>query len=165
MRKPSKSKSLLVTPQDEPNVIELINKVQQQLSAVEKKLDILISQSSKEPFQKSYSQKPSQSFGRPHRYDRARPGSVSKERIFTRAICSDCNKECEIPFKPSTDRPVYCRECFPKHKKSDSFNSDRDNRPEKRDFSRKSHSDKRQTEKRQKPAKQKPFYARVKKRA
>ncbi|MCX6772978.1 MAG: DNA-directed RNA polymerase [Candidatus Micrarchaeota archaeon] len=33
------------------------------------------------------------------------------------AICSDCGKECEVPFKPSEGRPVYCRDCFPKHKK------------------------------------------------
>jgi len=27
-----------------------------------------------------------------------------------------CNKECEVPFKPSGDRPVYCKECFSKRK-------------------------------------------------
>ena len=33
------------------------------------------------------------------------------------AICSDCGKECEVPFKPAEGRPVYCRDCFPKHRK------------------------------------------------
>lgn len=28
------------------------------------------------------------------------------------AICSECDNECEVPFKPSGDKPVYCRECF-----------------------------------------------------
>ncbi|MFA5080813.1 MAG: CxxC-x17-CxxC domain-containing protein [Candidatus Paceibacterota bacterium] len=28
------------------------------------------------------------------------------------AICSDCNKKCEVPFKPSEDKPVYCSRCF-----------------------------------------------------
>ncbi|MEK7524617.1 MAG: CxxC-x17-CxxC domain-containing protein [Patescibacteria group bacterium] len=28
------------------------------------------------------------------------------------AICSECNKECEVPFKPSGDKPVFCRKCF-----------------------------------------------------
>ena len=32
------------------------------------------------------------------------------------AICDDCGKECEVPFKPSGDRPVYCRECYQKHR-------------------------------------------------
>ena len=28
------------------------------------------------------------------------------------ATCSSCHKSCEIPFRPSGDRPVYCRDCF-----------------------------------------------------
>lgn len=28
------------------------------------------------------------------------------------AVCATCNKKCEIPFKPSNDRPVYCSDCF-----------------------------------------------------
>jgi len=30
--------------------------------------------------------------------------------------CSDCGKDCEVPFKPTEGRPVYCQECFPKHR-------------------------------------------------
>jgi len=36
-----------------------------------------------------------------------------------KAICADCGKECEVPFKPSGDRPVYCKECFAKRKGGD----------------------------------------------
>ncbi|MDQ1280944.1 MAG: ATP-dependent helicase DeaD [Thermoproteota archaeon] len=32
------------------------------------------------------------------------------------AVCSDCGKECEIPFKPNPGRPVYCKECYEAHK-------------------------------------------------
>ncbi len=28
------------------------------------------------------------------------------------ATCSSCHQACEIPFRPSGDRPVYCRNCF-----------------------------------------------------
>lgn len=28
------------------------------------------------------------------------------------ATCSSCHQSCEIPFRPSGDRPVYCRNCF-----------------------------------------------------
>lgn len=28
--------------------------------------------------------------------------------------CSSCKRPCEVPFKPSGDKPVYCRECFEK---------------------------------------------------
>ncbi len=37
-------------------------------------------------------------------------------REMHKAVCADCKKECEVPFKPREDRPVYCRECFSKHK-------------------------------------------------
>jgi CxxC-x17-CxxC domain-containing protein len=31
------------------------------------------------------------------------------------AICSDCGKRCEVPFKPTGDKPVYCSQCFTNH--------------------------------------------------
>ena len=37
-------------------------------------------------------------------------------REMHKATCSDCGKECEVPFKPKEDRPVYCQDCFQKHK-------------------------------------------------
>ena len=33
-----------------------------------------------------------------------------------KATCAECGNECEVPFKPSGDRPVYCKECFRKRK-------------------------------------------------
>ena len=165
MKKRFKRKSLLATPQDEPDVAGLINKMQQQLSAMERKLDILISQSSKRPFEKSYSQKPFRHFDRSQRHDRGRGGNGFRERTFTRVVCAECNKECEIPFKPSGDRPVYCKECFSKRRQDRPFNANRDNRPKERDFPREHRFDKRQARRRQKPIiKKKPFYARIKKR-
>ena len=35
-------------------------------------------------------------------------------REMHKVVCSDCGNECEVPFKPNTKRPVYCRECFAK---------------------------------------------------
>ncbi len=29
-----------------------------------------------------------------------------------KAVCAECGKECEVPFKPTEGRPVYCKECF-----------------------------------------------------
>ncbi len=37
-------------------------------------------------------------------------------REMHKATCADCGKECEVPFKPTEGRPVYCRECFQKHR-------------------------------------------------
>ncbi|MGD6807959.1 MAG: CxxC-x17-CxxC domain-containing protein [Candidatus Bathyarchaeia archaeon] len=31
-----------------------------------------------------------------------------------KAVCSECGRECEVPFKPDPNRPVYCRECWAK---------------------------------------------------
>lgn len=28
------------------------------------------------------------------------------------AICDECGKDCEVPFKPSGDKPIYCSRCF-----------------------------------------------------
>lgn len=48
-------------------------------------------------------------FGRP-RFD-------SGPREMHKAICSDCKQDCEVPFKPTEGKPVYCKECYSKHKK------------------------------------------------
>jgi CxxC-x17-CxxC domain-containing protein len=29
-----------------------------------------------------------------------------------KAICAKCGKECEVPFKPTNNKPVFCRDCF-----------------------------------------------------
>ncbi len=34
------------------------------------------------------------------------------------AVCADCGNACQVPFEPRQDRPVYCNDCFSKHKPS-----------------------------------------------
>lgn len=34
------------------------------------------------------------------------------QREMYAATCAACGVETEVPFRPSGDRPVYCRECF-----------------------------------------------------
>ncbi len=29
-----------------------------------------------------------------------------------KATCSECGKTCEVPFRPTGDKPVYCKDCF-----------------------------------------------------
>ncbi|MCJ7795145.1 MAG: DNA-directed RNA polymerase [Methanoregula sp.] len=38
-------------------------------------------------------------------------------REMTKVVCSDCGVDCEVPFKPTEGRPVYCQGCLPKHRK------------------------------------------------
>jgi CxxC-x17-CxxC domain-containing protein len=37
-------------------------------------------------------------------------------REMHKAVCADCGKECEVPFKPIEGKPVYCKECYANHK-------------------------------------------------
>jgi len=37
----------------------------------------------------------------------------SDRQMFS-AVCSDCGKDCQVPFKPTGEKPVYCSECFEK---------------------------------------------------
>ena len=38
-------------------------------------------------------------------------------REMHKATCSECNSECEVPFKPTEGKPVYCKECYRKRKR------------------------------------------------
>ena len=38
-------------------------------------------------------------------------------REMHKATCAECNQECEVPFKPTEGRPVFCRDCFAKKKR------------------------------------------------
>lgn len=35
-----------------------------------------------------------------------------RDRQMHKAICADCGDKCEVPFKPSGDKPVLCSSCF-----------------------------------------------------
>ena len=39
-----------------------------------------------------------------------------RPREMHKATCGDCGNECEVPFEPSEDKPVYCNDCFQNHK-------------------------------------------------
>lgn len=54
------------------------------------------------------------SSGRGSYGNRGFSGGNSDREMF-KATCADCGKECEIPFRPTNGRPVYCRDCFKKH--------------------------------------------------
>ena len=38
-------------------------------------------------------------------------------REMHKAVCNDCKQDCEVPFKPTEGKPVYCKECYAKHRK------------------------------------------------
>jgi CxxC-x17-CxxC domain-containing protein len=34
------------------------------------------------------------------------------DKPMFQATCAECKKQCEVPFRPSGERPVYCKDCF-----------------------------------------------------
>ena len=47
-------------------------------------------------------------------------GYSSGQRTMYPAVCSSCGKETEVPFQPTSGKPVYCRECFQNQRSSSS---------------------------------------------
>ena len=47
-------------------------------------------------------------------FDRGGGGGRDRDRQMFKAICANCGKDCEVPFRPSNDKPVYCSDCFEK---------------------------------------------------
>lgn len=52
------------------------------------------------------------SFGGPRRFS-------SGPREMHKAVCSECKQECEVPFKPTEGKPVFCLTCFKKKRESE----------------------------------------------
>ncbi|MEK7614708.1 MAG: CxxC-x17-CxxC domain-containing protein [Patescibacteria group bacterium] len=62
-----------------------------------------------------------------------------RDKVMFKAICSECGKNCEVPFRPSGDKPVYCQDCFNRKRDASdtrgrSSRPDFSNRAPKRDF-------------------------------
>ncbi|MBI5412133.1 hypothetical protein HZA43_03065 [Candidatus Peregrinibacteria bacterium] len=49
---------------------------------------------------------------RPSFSDRPSFQSRGEDRPMHEATCADCGKRCEVPFRPTGDKPVFCRDCF-----------------------------------------------------
>ena len=39
-------------------------------------------------------------------------GRDSGRREMHKAVCSECGNDCEVPFRPSGDKPIFCSNCF-----------------------------------------------------
>ena len=40
------------------------------------------------------------------------PQRQGHTRVETPAVCSQCGKQTTVPFRPTKNRPILCRECF-----------------------------------------------------
>ena len=97
----------------------LLYKINQRLEFLEKKIDMLVNRSSagdvaprpRAPLAEGHGQE---------RYGFRREGgdAFPERRELTKVKCAECGDECTVPFKPTGDRPVYCRTCFSKQRDS-----------------------------------------------
>lgn len=61
-------------------------------------------------------------------------GPRREERELFQATCSNCNKACEVPFRPNGTKPVFCKDCFVRPDSDGPRNFDRrDDRPRRDD--------------------------------
>ena len=109
-----------------PSLVEAMVKLVERLEFVERKMDQVLGRVSNLPseirnvlaqnqrpqaahsFQSSQPAQPSQRFDQGSAQGAP---DVRRERILYQAVCADCQKNCEVPFKPA-GRPIYCKECF-----------------------------------------------------
>lgn len=116
--------------QAKPDIAAIVGSMKEQLAVMERKIDTLISRSSERPPERPFEirnfQKPAQSFDRQQQrpLQFPRQENSQNQRTLHKAICADCNKSCEVPFKPSGDRPVYCKECFAKRRSGGQHHKD-----------------------------------------
>ncbi len=59
------------------------------------------------------------------RSSRRDSGRSSFEKRMHEVTCDKCGQSCEVPFKPTGGKPVYCSDCFRKEGGSESQSSSR----------------------------------------
>ena len=141
--------------QNEPDIVGLIKKVQEQLTLIENKVDILVNRSLPKPAEVKPFPKPFQQPVNTHLQNAGRQDNRYRERVMHKTICADCKKECEVPFRPSGDRPIYCQGCFSRRKAGNSFKANIDTRPKETAPAQVINIDKPQVSEKKKPAEKK----------
>ena len=66
----------------------------------------------------------------------------SRDREMHSTTCSNCGRECQVPFKPNGSKPVFCSDCFEKNGGEQRRSNDRDYAaPRRSNFERPQYSD------------------------
>lgn len=71
----------------------------------------------RKPFQKSFGDRPS---FKKKTWDNGPKSFHNDDREMFQATCSGCGKNCQVPFKPSQGKPVFCDDCFTKTRNGES---------------------------------------------
>lgn len=115
MKKNSKSKSPQPTLGVDQDIVGLITTLVAKLVSLEAKIDTVLKRLPERAVEPSRQQPAPASNAAVQRHN----GNVA--RPMYKVICADCGSHCEVPFKPATGRPVYCKECFAKRKTHGNF--------------------------------------------
>lgn len=141
-----------------PDLVAVMLKLTERLEAVEKKLDVVVSQTQprqsfqqnqprpqhvqhNQPQHSQHQSQPQQQHIQPaqQRYPQPQRQQPAQEQNFNRAVqpqhhhqnqnqnrqgnkpmyqavCAECKKSCEVPFRPTGERPTFCKECYSKRK-------------------------------------------------
>ena len=111
MKKAKKTKSPQLAASVDQDIVGLITTLVQKLVSLETKIDTVLSRLPQRPVEPSRQQPVvSPSVERPR-----------DPRPMFQAVCADCGRQCEVPFRPSSGRSVYCKECFARRKASGAF--------------------------------------------
>jgi len=102
---------------NDKDVSAMMAQIQGQLAVLDQKLDSFMTKSLTELAQALAASKP---VVRPQVQTspsvRPTQNEFPHRRPMYAVICYECGKDSELPFKPSGNRPVYCKECFAKRK-------------------------------------------------
>lgn len=112
-------------PGNNQEIASALVRIQEKLALLEQKIDILAGRMVSLPAMAKAPEArpvpapvtaPVQKPVQPAQGNAARQGERNRSRQMFKAVCAECKNECELPFKPSGDRPVYCKECFAQRK-------------------------------------------------
>ena len=92
---------------DKPTVDEVVEESKTDEVVEESKTEEVVAEESKTEESKTEESKTEESTDAP-----ADAGTDQYGRQLYSVTCASCGKQAQVPFKPSGDRPVYCRDCY-----------------------------------------------------
>ncbi|MFH1996663.1 MAG: CxxC-x17-CxxC domain-containing protein [Candidatus Omnitrophota bacterium] len=111
--RPTKSKSSSASAAADQDIAVLLTTLVQKLASFEAKIDTVLSRIPSQPIMSSRQQQAPTVVSAPEPRRDSRP--------MHKVVCADCGINCEVPFKPSAGRPVFCKKCYAERRKNGTF--------------------------------------------
>ncbi len=127
MKKSAKAKAPRSAKKEKPDIVELVTKLRDQMNILEMKVDVIIGRLTIKPPEVKFQPEPPLARGEFQRPKESKQPFGNGGRVMHKAVCADCNRECEVPFRPREDRAVYCKECFAKRRSGGAANANGSN--------------------------------------